>query len=502
MADYTSSKMRMRIAAVVFLVATALAFPANAAVDLYTVQNAVEEQGFKWVAGDTLLGLLSPQERRGYAGLNPISKKEHGAAPLWAPAGASILPERFDWRHVKETCWIGPPDDQMGDPVSHALSAANNLGDLIRIAQSDPQAWLPLSHESLLAPPCAPGSLVSVLDYMVDNGIPVEGSGLSLSAGLTGWEWVTLDWVDVEAIKQAVRQGPVITTMRVFEDFLFYQGGIYESLGMGYLGEHVVRIVGWDDATRTWIVQNSWGEEWGEGGYAWMYWDDPVTQLGRYTVIQHARVSLDKHVGSKVSEASSSLNAASTAWKKVGASPWTDGSGEGEETLRLQASSMNPQVLPDPLALLAWDASERATKYRLEVNTSPDWDPAGRVVYFEDLGNVLTVEVTGIPRGVVCYWRVWAGNDAGWSEPAEGPSFMVENEPEPQPQPESPTLPAVPYDLNDDGVVDILDVMIVAASWNTVQGDPEYNPVADLNQDGRINIQDILLIATHWKRKK
>jgi C1A family cysteine protease len=36
------------------------------------------------------------------------------------------------------------------------------------------------------------------------------------------------------------------------------------------VGGHAVTIVGWDDKLRRYIVQNSWGTGWGDGGYMWM----------------------------------------------------------------------------------------------------------------------------------------------------------------------------------------------------------------------------------------
>lgn len=38
-----------------------------------------------------------------------------------------------------------------------------------------------------------------------------------------------------------------------------------------YAGVHIVKIVGWTsrmDGDEEWIVENSWGEDWGENGYA------------------------------------------------------------------------------------------------------------------------------------------------------------------------------------------------------------------------------------------
>jgi hypothetical protein len=53
-------------------------------------------------------------------------------------------------------------------------------------------------------------------------------------------------------------------------------------------------------------------------------------------------------------------------------------------------------------------------------------------------------------------------------------------------------------DVNGDGVINIVDIQLVAARWNTAEGDPDYDPVYDMNEDGRINIVDIQRVAAKW----
>ncbi|MGC9308029.1 MAG: DUF7507 domain-containing protein [Thermoplasmatota archaeon] len=55
-----------------------------------------------------------------------------------------------------------------------------------------------------------------------------------------------------------------------------------------------------------------------------------------------------------------------------------------------------------------------------------------------------------------------------------------------------------PWDVNNDGRVNILDVSFVADHWMETPSHPDWNPAADVNGDGRVDILDIVLIAEHW----
>jgi predicted lipoprotein with Yx(FWY)xxD motif len=57
----------------------------------------------------------------------------------------------------------------------------------------------------------------------------------------------------------------------------------------------------------------------------------------------------------------------------------------------------------------------------------------------------------------------------------------------------------IPGDVNGDGVVNILDVQVIAAHWG--QRVPPAPANADVNGDGVINILDVAVIAAHWGQK-
>ena len=54
------------------------------------------------------------------------------------------------------------------------------------------------------------------------------------------------------------------------------------------------------------------------------------------------------------------------------------------------------------------------------------------------------------------------------------------------------------FDIDNDGDIDILDIMQVASRWNTTTGDPDYDESCDLDNDGDIDIVDIMKVAAQW----
>ena len=67
-----------------------------------------------------------------------------------------------------------------------------------------------------------------------------------------------------EAIRKAVRRGPVAVGVDA-KSWAFYSWGVLPCYNNQWV-DHAVVVVGYDSAWN-WIVKNSWGTTWGEGGY-------------------------------------------------------------------------------------------------------------------------------------------------------------------------------------------------------------------------------------------
>ena len=61
--------------------------------------------------------------------------------------------------------------------------------------------------------------------------------------------------------------GPCCAVMYVFNDFFAYGGGVYHHVSGELAGLHCVEVIGYSEAEKCWICKNSWGTEWGDGGF-------------------------------------------------------------------------------------------------------------------------------------------------------------------------------------------------------------------------------------------
>jgi cathepsin B len=70
-------------------------------------------------------------------------------------------------------------------------------------------------------------------------------------------------------MQEILFNGPVIATFDLYSDFLEYKGGVYVQQSGDYMGRHSVLLIGFvrEGQNQYWIAKNSFGPQWGEGGY-------------------------------------------------------------------------------------------------------------------------------------------------------------------------------------------------------------------------------------------
>jgi len=91
--------------------------------------------------------------------------------------------------------------------------------------------------------------------------------------------------------REIVKNGPVIGQMVPFTDFLAYKEGTYHKTpeAFKFNGQHLVKIIGWGkalDGSTDWVIENSWGSDWGEKGYG------KVASGKGDTMIEHAAIGM------------------------------------------------------------------------------------------------------------------------------------------------------------------------------------------------------------------
>ena len=137
-------------------------------------------------------------------------------------------------------------------------------------------------------------------------------------------------------------------------------------------------------------------------------------------------------------------------------------------------------------ATLSWDPPTTNT------DGTPLTDLAGYIIYYGtttgdysqsvDAGNVTTSQVANLTDGITYYFAVTA-YDTSWNESDYSNEI-------------SKAIDGKAYDLDNDGDVDIVDIMLVAVCWNTSIGDQNYNALYDFDNDGDIDIVDIMKVRS------
>jgi len=60
--------------------------------------------------------------------------------------------------------------------------------------------------------------------------------------------------------------------------------------------------------------------------------------------------------------------------------------------------------------------------------------------------------------------------------------------------------PLVRGDINNDGIVDIYDAILLAAAFDSTPSSPKWNPEADINNDNSVDIFDAIILASNFGR--
>ena len=279
--------MRRSVLFVLILVGLAFICPFSYADELAAVKAAIAEKGAEWQAAENSVSALPPEIRdRRLGALDPVLT---GAEPMLAqPTAAQIasLPASIDWRY-KGGNFVTAVRDQGNCGSCWAFATAAGVESATLIGRGTPGKGIDLSEQVLVscsgAGSCDGGYIDGAAQFATTKGLPAEGcypytqtngncgyacgGWKQCSARIFDWSWVTTGYPSVTALKSALTSGPIAVTFRVYRDFYYYGGGIYSYSWGEYRGNHAVLLIGYNDASQSFTVKNSWGTGWGEAGY-------------------------------------------------------------------------------------------------------------------------------------------------------------------------------------------------------------------------------------------
>jgi cathepsin C len=207
------------------------------------------------------------------------------------------LPKEFSWQKNQGKNWLEPVMDQGDCGSCYAVSTMRMLSARHKIAQNNTQEppWsitFPLFCNEYTQG-CSGGYGFLMSKWSQDVGlVPAECAKYNTA----GKCQVTCDVNKLqkryrasqhrylggyygnatvaEMMEELHARGPIVVSFEPSSDFMYYGGGVFDSgatpMPVDWQQvDHAVLLVGWGEEAgqKYWLVQNSWGTDWGEGGY-------------------------------------------------------------------------------------------------------------------------------------------------------------------------------------------------------------------------------------------
>lgn len=209
------------------------------------------------------------------------------------------LPKSLDWRNFSGHNYLDPVIDQGDCGSCYVVSTVRMFSARNRVARKDPDLepfsiTFPLycsefnqgcgggypflvakwSHELQLVPESCGQYDTDEQTCRVSCSEDQMGSAHVGSFGYVGGYYGA---GEENGMLTALQDGPVVVSLEPGNDFMYYSKGIYRKKSVPHSEwmkvDHSILLVGYGSEMvrgkeeKYWVVQNSWGDEWGEGGF-------------------------------------------------------------------------------------------------------------------------------------------------------------------------------------------------------------------------------------------
>uniref|UniRef100_A0A453KCV0 Granulins domain-containing protein n=1 Tax=Aegilops tauschii subsp. strangulata TaxID=200361 RepID=A0A453KCV0_AEGTS len=242
----------------------------------------VDARGFR-LGMNRFADLTNDESRAAYLGAIPSSQGRHAVGGRYLHDGAETLPESVDWR---EKGAVAPVKNQGQCGSCWAFSAVGAVEGINKIVTGD---LVTLSEQELVEcarngqnSGCNGGMMEDAFDFIARNGgIDTEedypytakdgrcdhAKRSRTAVSIDGFELVPEN--DELSLKKAVAHQPVSVGIEAGgPEFQLYESGVFTGRCGTELDHGVVAVgYGTDNGRDYWSVRNSWGPDWGEGGY-------------------------------------------------------------------------------------------------------------------------------------------------------------------------------------------------------------------------------------------
>lgn len=253
--------------------------------------------GVRWVAAVNNFADRTDSELQSFLGYKRVGGRRSHSMPtsmsflaarivqMPLTAWSKPLPESMNWhqqlqlsRHIRNqggcgSCWAIATASALETHLELAAHGNSTMLDFLHLVRC-----MPNPQRCGGTGGCDGATAELAFDYVKHHGIPTTKSSAELvqissceSRGhvhVTAQGFVQLPTNRVGPLLHAVAtKGPVVVSADA-SNWFPYDMGIYDSCGPNAIVNHAVLLVGYgrDGSDKYWLIRNSWGVEWGEGG--------------------------------------------------------------------------------------------------------------------------------------------------------------------------------------------------------------------------------------------